>query len=230
MAGTEEKALQGAGTATAQASADLDTLRLSSDNAAVAFGGVTDRVDGFNLRMGQQSQTVEEAKGTLAGYTGAMDFLNDAVDASTVTAQNAVVANSQLANVHGETTRAVKNGAMAFNELVNHAHAGGEAIRIYSTEADNAVDPSASLDDEVRILGEDLDESGSKAQETAHELLTLADSAKNAQEAIDQNHLAFAQSVDALADMNAVMSDSTAHFEAVQTAVNNTTKALWTNR
>jgi hypothetical protein len=219
-AGLEEKAIQSAGTVTAQAATDFDKIAASSDNAAIAFAGVANRVDGFNLRMGEESQTIEEAKGTLAGYNDVLGIVGPSLVGLTGTTDNAVVAWGKLVNIQGETKTAVANSAIAFNELVNHAHAGGEAIRVYSTEAENAVDPSANLDDEVSILGEDLDESGAQAQKAAHDLLTLADSSKNVQEALDQNHLAYAQSVDKLADMNAVMSDTTAHFEAVQTAVN----------
>ena len=65
-----------------------------------------------------------------------------------------------------------------------------------------------------------------KNDEMAHTLLTLLNTEQNQAEALSTVNLAYAQSVDKLADLNTVLGDSEARHQAVQTAVNNTAAAL----
>jgi hypothetical protein len=60
------------------------------------------------------------------------------------------------------------------------------------------------------------------SRKLAESLISEAGSAANAADAIAESHLTYAKSVDAVADMNAVLSDQKAHQEAVATAVNKT--------
>ena len=75
-------------------------------------------------------------------------------------------------------------------------------------------------------LNTTLQENIDKNYEQAHAILTLIDSEANHTEAISAVHLAYAQSVDAVVDMNAVLADQTAHQEAVDTAINKTVESV----
>ena len=85
---------------------------------------------------------------------------------------------------------------------------------------------SEEMHNSISQLNTTLSENIDKNFEQAHAILTLVDSEQNHTEAISAVNLAYAQSVDKVADLTSVLSESGATQEAVATQVNNTTAAL----
>jgi hypothetical protein len=93
--------------------------------------------------------------------------------------------------------------------------------RIMSTEADAASMSMEGMRSSTVTLNEELQKNIDANYENARALLNLAGSATNTEAAISANHLAYAQSVDTLADLIAVENDAVASKEKMQTAINN---------
>jgi hypothetical protein len=119
------------------------------------------------------------------------------------------------------------------NELnaayATHATHGGQFANILHVESDSLDEVAASAEETngpFSQMNATLNKSIDANALEARALLEVRDAALQNEEAISANHLAYAKSVDKLADLNAVLADSEAHHEAVETAVNNTTAAL----
>jgi hypothetical protein len=193
------------------------------DQMSSSLTPVGGQLDGIAVIAKALGFDIDEAldKGVKKGKE--MDQQNKEVKNSAVDLGNGYsVVNGVIrktADVQDELAAAQAEGAGAATEVAS-------ATAVYSTEADNA---SQLTEEEAGAMGNLIgtaQENISSHADMAHALELFSKTQLNADQAIEEANLKYAESVDALADLKAVMGDAGAMQDAINTKVNETKVAL----
>ena len=193
------------------------------DDQQVATAASTEKLGGA------MASTIDYTKGFNSILQGANDGLSS-VGSTVIKVGGSFVelhgTLTDLGNGYSEINGQIIKNSDILNKTGLSTDKAAESAKKLQANWQDVTATAADMGSATADLNTTLSENIDKNFEQAHAILTLVDSEQNHTEAISAVNLAYAQSVDKVADLTSVLSDSQATHEAVATQVNNTTAAL----